>query len=368
MILTLKIGSYLLLLLLSMAFAGAERRSARTIVDMAGRKVTIPAVVNSVYSTSPMGEIVMYTLSPKKITGRCWALDNAEKEFLLDDYVKKPMLGGWYGQNTKGNPEVVIKAHPDIVLSIGFMDNTEISEAVRIEEKIGIPVVILSARISSLDSTYRFLGRILGDTLRADTLARFCRSTLSNIQSIAARIPDNRKVRVYYAEGLKGLETDPKGSMHTEVLDMVGAINVADVPGLRGYGRATVSFEQLLLWKTEMILVCPDHSHPGGAEQYANILSNPAWRALDAIKNNTVYQIPSVPFNCVDRPPSVNRILGLIWLSNLLYPEYFNVDIKAETRKFYMLFYHKKLTDEELDKVLSHAVRSNVQHGVKKGL
>jgi iron complex transport system substrate-binding protein len=349
---------YTFLLFASMASAGTEERSVRIIVDMAGRKVTIPAVVNSVYSTSPMGEIVMYSLSPQKIIGMCWKLDKEENEFLLDDYVKKPMLGGWYGKNTTGNPEVIIKAHPDIVLLVGFMDNTEISAALRIEEKLGIPVVLLDGRISSLDSTYRFLGSILGDTLRADTLARFCRATLENIRSVAAHIPDNRKVRVYYAEGLQGLETDSKGSMHTEVLDMVGAINVAEVPTMRsGYGRATVSFEQLLLWKPQIILVCLDHGYAGGTEHYINILSNPSWRAVDAIKNGDIYQIPSVPFNCFDRPPSANRILGLIWLSNLLYPDYFRIDIKAETRKFYALFYHKKLTDAGLDKVLFNAVR-----------
>jgi iron complex transport system substrate-binding protein len=116
-----------------------------------------------------------------------------------------------------------------------------------------------------------------------------------------------------------------------------------------------------------MILVCLDHGYPGGTEHFTNIMSNSSWRALDAVKNGNIYQIPSMPFNCFDRPPSANRILGLIWLSNLLYPDFYNVDIKAETKKFYSLFYHKDLNDAELDKVLSHAVRNNIQPGVKKG-
>lgn len=60
-----------------------------------------------------MGEVMMYTLSPLKITGMTLRLDDEEEAFLLDDYLKKPFLGGWYGKNTTANPEVIIQAHPD---------------------------------------------------------------------------------------------------------------------------------------------------------------------------------------------------------------------------------------------------------------
>jgi iron complex transport system substrate-binding protein len=335
----------------------AEQQKYRTIIDMAGRKVVIPMIVKSVYSTSPMGEVLMYTLDPSKITGMTWTLDDEEKSLLLDEYIKKPILGGWFGKNTTGNPEVIIKAHPDIVLSMGYIEKTEISAAERIQEKLGIPVVIVDAKFSSLDSSYRFFGKLIDKAARADTLARYFRSTYDSIKTIALRIPEGKKVRVYYAEGLNGLETDPKGSMHTEVLDLVGGINVADISGMRGYGRGTISFEQLLLWKPQLVLVCLDHGYANGTEHYTRILSDPSWHLIDAIKNGNVYQIPSVPFNWFDRPPSVNRIIGLRWLSNLLYPDEFKTDIREETRKFYELFYHRKLTDIELDRVLTNAVR-----------
>jgi iron complex transport system substrate-binding protein len=335
----------------------AGQAPTRTIVDMAGRTVTIPAVVNSVYSTSPMGEIMLYTLSPRKITGLTWTLDDEEKSFLLDEYLKKPVLGGWFGKNTTGNPEVIIKAHPDIVLSVGYLDKTDISAARRIEEKLGIPMVMVNGGLSMLDSSYLFIGRIIGEESRADSLARYCRNTIETVKSIAKRIPDDRRVRVYYSEGTNGLETDSKGSMHAEVLDMVGGTNVADVPALRGYGRATVSFEQLLVWKPQLIIVCLDHGYAHGTENFANIVSNPSWQSISAVKTGSVYQIPSLPFNCFDRPPSTNRIFGLEWLGNLLYPDYFTMDIRQETRRFYSLFYHINLTDAELDKVLLNATR-----------
>ena len=68
-----------------------------------------------------------------------------------------------------------------------------------------------------------------------------------------------------------------------------------------------------------------------------------------------MYAIPGGPFNWFERPPSVNQILGLKWLGNLLYPEVYHYDIVEETRVFYKKFYHYALTDAELTYLLKDA-------------
>ena len=336
--------------------AESEATATRTVTDMAKRQVQVPQVVKSVYSVSPMGDIMMYTLAPSKVAGTScdWTAD--ERRYLLDEYNKKPMLGGWFGKNTTGNPEVILKAHPDLVLSMGLLDKTSISATERIEKQLGIPVIMVDSTLTNPDASYRFLGRIIDEPERAEKLATYCRKTVSEVQTIAAAIPSDQQVRVYYAEGLNGLETDPKGSQHAEVLDMVGGLNVADVPVLRGYGRATVSLEQLLVWQPAVIIVCVDRQFADGTGNWTRVMSNPAWQNIAAVKNDKVYEIPSLPHNWFDRPPSVNRILGLVWLGNLLYPDRFKLDIRGKTKEFYDLFYHKDLTDTELDEVLTHAV------------
>ncbi|NLW07967.1 MAG: ABC transporter substrate-binding protein, partial [Clostridia bacterium] len=50
-----------------------------------------------------------------------------------------------------------------------------------------------------------------------------------------------------------------------------------------------------------------------------------------------------------------NRILGIKWLGNLLYPEIYGYDMTKETREFYKLFYHYDLSDEELTSLLKDA-------------
>ncbi len=168
------------------------------------------------------------------------------------------------------------------------------------------------------------------------------------------QIPTDEQVKVYYAEGPKGLNTDPSGSFHTQSLDMLQAINVAeiDLPGAR-VGMAEVSLEQVLHWDPEVI-ICQNTKEQGGYRE--GIISDPDWGNITAVKNNRVYEVPYGPFSWFDRPPSSNRFLGLKWLANILYPEYFNYDLSQETEEFYELFYHYKLTDEETAELLKNAI------------
>lgn len=69
------------------------------------------------------------------------------------------------------------------------------------------------------------------------------------------------------------------------------------------------------------------------------------------MKEGKVYGTPNAPFSWMDRPPASNRIVGIRWLSGLLYPEYLNFDVDDEVREFFRLFYHKELTDEQLENI-----------------
>jgi iron complex transport system substrate-binding protein len=67
---------------------------------------------------------------------------------------------------------------------------------------------------------------------------------------------------------------------------------------------------------------------------------------------------PSLPFGWIDFPPSVNRLIGLLWLGQVLYPELFREDLRQEARAFYELFYHQRPDDRLLDSLVGGAARS----------
>ena len=54
-------------------------------------------------------------------------------------------------------------------------------------------------------------------------------------------------------------------------------------------------------------------------------------------------------------PPSVNRVLGVWWLGNLLYPEIYDYDMIQVAQDYYALFWHYELSAEEAEALLSHS-------------
>ncbi|MEG1994271.1 MAG: ABC transporter substrate-binding protein, partial [Oscillospiraceae bacterium] len=48
-----------------------ETTGTKTVVDMTGREVEIPADVKSVHATSPVGQNIMYSINPDKMAGWC---------------------------------------------------------------------------------------------------------------------------------------------------------------------------------------------------------------------------------------------------------------------------------------------------------
>lgn len=135
-----------LILMLSLVGCGGQKvtqnqgqAGLRTITDMAGRKVQVPEHIDKVFGTSPVASIMVYTLATDKLVGWNYDLRPLEKKYILPKYQTLPNLGGWYAKNT-GNTEELLKIHPDLLLSVGTITETDISLANRIQNQLRIPV------------------------------------------------------------------------------------------------------------------------------------------------------------------------------------------------------------------------------------
>ena len=331
--------------------ATAAGDSRVTVVDGVGRSLQVPAHIERVYVTSPVAIVMLYSLAPEKMVGWNYKLGQAERRYILPAARELPALGGWFGENGKGNRETLLASRPDIILSVGYNDRTSVEFAERLQAQVGIPVFVDSGKMADTAATYERLGALLGVPERAKLLADYSRRSLAEAQALAASIPAAERPRVYYAEGLRGLQTDSPGSMHTEPLDFLGVPNVADLAETSGFGRATVSLDQVIAWRPEVILACPEKVNPDGS-WVPEWLGDPSWRQVPAVASGRVYLIPGAPFNWFDRPPSAARLLGIKWLLWVLYPERAKYDMVAETREFYRLFYWYDMSEAEARQML----------------
>lgn len=335
----------------------AQSDSSVMVTDMGGRTVNVPPSASKVFSRSPVGTLLMYSLNPAKIVGQNWNPTQNEQAYLDPDFLKLPVLSGWFGSGNVGNTEEIVKAAPDLILSAfyGQASPGVIDQANKMQRQLKVPVVLVNAAMENLAESYVFVGGLIGERKRAGVLAQYVEETLSDVTRRAATIEPSARRSIYYAEGPTGLQTDPAASRHARVINLVGGLNVAQVKVKSVMGRTVISPEQLLQWDPDVILVCHDQGFSVEHSTLDAVLHDGRLKTLRAIRNQQIYQVPYKPFNFIDRPPSINRLIGLKWLGHLLYPDTYDYDVRAETVRFYHLFYNIDLTEEQLDDIFRYS-------------
>lgn len=318
-------------------------QAERLITDMAGRQVRLPDQIRRVYAVGHCVPLVG-AVAPDKLanTGK---LNDAARQLLSPGYTagkQVPQAG------MRFSDEEIVRMAPDlIVMETG---PGAVEQAARQEAKLRIPVLLVDQDLRRFKQTFTLLGDVLGRREQGQSLAEFMRTWIDPIGEQARRIPEAQQARVYYAEGPDGLSTNPAGSSHTQVLDFIGARNVAEVDNLPGEAVNAVSLEQIYLWKPELILVWTP-----GADQLTTwkaIVDSPLWQRLDAVRQGRVLQVPWLPFSWFDRPPGSNRILGVLWLARTLYPDVFKFDLTVAVREYFRRFYHREISAADVQRLL----------------
>ncbi|MEG1741397.1 MAG: ABC transporter substrate-binding protein [Acetivibrio sp.] len=319
--------------------------TTRIFVDSAGREVEIPKEIKKIAPSGPLAQIVLYTICPDKLAGLSADFSEEAKEMIDEKYWNLPKFGQFYGKNASLNMEALMQEAPDVVIDIGEAKDTVKADMDALQEQIGIPVLFIEATLSTMENAYTLLGDLTGEEEQAEKLGSYCKDVMTRAASGVESIKAENKKSVYFALGDSGFHTNAKGSFHAEVLDVIGAENAADVEMASGGGGSEVSFEQVLLWQPDVIIVDTQ-------SLYDQLIKDPIWQDLDAVKNGNIYKIPTIPYNFMSSPPSVNRMIGVDWLGNLVYPEIFKEDISTKVKEFYSLFYHIDLTPDQMNTVL----------------
>jgi iron complex transport system substrate-binding protein len=319
------------------------------ITDMANRTVQIPSKVNNVVATSPPMTTMVYMLAPEKLKGVNFQWTDEEIKYVPNQYRNLPIIGGWFGSQD-GNYEEFIASEPDIVIeAIDEGMGVDMDTVKERQDKLGIiPVVTVidSTNVSNLESSITFMGKILNAEDKAQALNDFNNKHLNHVKKVTDSLSDDEKKRVYYAESVDGLETDPSGSSHSQLINLCGGINVADGAISNGTSTVQISMEQVIKWNPEVIITTD-------GEFYNKIYTDPNWANIEAVKNKEVYLSPQSPFKWFDRPPGANIIIGVPWTAKVLYPDkYTDLDLKKATQEFYNNFYHYDLSDEEVKEIL----------------
>ena len=335
-----------LILIAALSLTACAQSDTRIFTDSTGREVTVDQEISRIAVTGPLGQIVVFAIAPDMYVGIPNAWNDAAREFLDEQYVNLPVIGQLYGGKGDLNLEELLKAAPQVVIDIGEPKDSIAQDMDALTEQTGIPFVHISAYIDRMDETYTMLGELLGREEEARVLSETCTRIYNRAAEMMGRV---EKANLLYVTGAKGLNVLARGGFQSTVIDMMSN-NLAVVENVSSKGTGNeVDMEQILNWNPDVIIFSEDSI-------YETVGEDLLWQSVAAIANNAYYEVPFGPYHWLAQPASVQRLLGIMWMGKLLYPEAADYDLYDEVAQYYQLFYHCDLTQAQYDKLMARSI------------
>lgn len=320
--------------------------ASRQVTDQLGRQVTLPDRVDRVVVLQHQTLNLLVQLdATEKMVG---ILSNWKQQ-LGDDYARLvPQLNTLPtpGDLTHIDAEKLVTLHPQVV----FVTNYAPQEMIEQIQHLGIAVVAISLRSDSgqqqallnprleneeqayndgLAQGIRLIGEVVNQQQQAGKLIAATFSQRKLVASRLKEIPEKDRIRVYMAN--PDLTTYGAGKYTGLMMTHAGAINVA-ASTVKGFRQ--VSMEQVLTWNPQVIFV--QDRYPGVID---DINQQPAWQAVDAVKNHNVYLMPEYA-KAWGYPMPESMALGELWMAKKLYPARFaDIDMQQQADSWYQRFY-----------------------------
>lgn len=243
--------------------------------------------------------LLIWAVARERLAGWPWKPDAAALAALPPLAGALPELGTLTsGGGDPANVRALAALKPRLVIDYGDVELEYQALADRLRGQLGADWRFLDGSLDRIPDVLRQAAELLEAPPEAETLADAAASVLERWR----QAPPGPSF--YYARGEDGLETGFHGALATEVLEGAGWPNVA--VGSTDIGR--VSLEQVNAWDPEAIITI----NPAFARVAAQ---DPVWRTRRNGQRRDLLLLPNTPFGWVDRPPSVNRLLGCAWLA-----------------------------------------------------
>ncbi len=327
----------------------SAKPSTRTITDLAGNTVEIPAAseINKVVIVAPplLATYASVVKDTSKIVGvHTIALSQVNKDLL------NTIVPNWESINTSflagftSNAEEVLKLDPDIILVYGAFMKDGL-------ENVDIPIVdfcISDQQNESWSVQIDTLMREIFDTNDNTTLQSEW-DKANEVVSTALQSVDkcSKKTAVMIMSNTgDAITVRGIGSYGDDWLVKTGLVNVAGE--LKGDGVA-VTMEQLYEWNPDIIYV---FQGVGAAKYLENSIGGQDWSEINAFKDGKIYDMPYGMFNWGS--PNADSPLTLIWMTMKNYPDLIKNDYFITYMKdYYQRQYGITPTDKTIDLILN---------------
>jgi iron complex transport system substrate-binding protein len=308
------------------------------VTDDAKRNVTLPAHVSRVFAAGAPAEVLLYTLVPDMLVGRNHMPPAAALELMPPELRSPKPIKNLPDRDDPRYDDELLALKPDVYIDYGTIDDDYVAALNAISARTKVPGIILDGRLTDIPATYRKLGTALGVRDRGERLATEAQRLIDKYRDSAA------SVRVYLSCSRDSLMPCVQGHPNGDAAELLGAINTAGTTTTAPKRPFTV--QEIRLSKPDVVVAASQMS--------ADVMRNdPAWHEVDPVANGRVYFPPEQPFSWGPRPPSVNRLLGVIWMAYALRTRPFDDAFFADVTSAFETFYHFTPSKEQIAKLVA---------------
>jgi len=308
---------------------------SRTITDIAGNTIEIPAEVNRIVTIDPFTSQFFYIIgADDKLVATCIGPANRDLVNATEKHLASLPSAGC---KTNINIEELLSLKPDLVISDKLY--TQVNEDIT---NAGVPVAVVDVELpENLIKSYEMIGSIVGKEKETGEFISYYQEKMDLVRKTTDQIPEDDRIRVYFGQR-EPLSTLGDDYYEAQAAAIAGGDNVAE--GISG-GDKKVAIDQIYTWNPDLIILLPYNSM-----SVSELLEDPAWESLPAVQNKQVYRMPK--YHMSWELPVPETILGTMWLQSTFYPEMVNFNLKDEIAAFYKKFYRIELTSEDVDALL----------------
>lgn len=310
----------------------------RTVTDMAGRTVKLPAEIKTIATFGSIGVLNAFVETMGEGSKICNEMSPSftKKDTWKYQYVFAPQIknGPVFEDASRAiQMEKVLQAKPDLCLS---MDKATVD----LLAAQGLNVLYISwDKPEDVKTCITLLGDALNKKdVAADYLAWFDK-TVARAQELTKNLKEQDKKKLVY--GSVSTLTQPH-LIAEWWIPAAGGISVTD--NGRTAQSLTYTMEDLLQWNPDVMILSDKAIEK-------DVLAEARLANISAMKNQQVFIVPCVAHVWGNRTPE--QPLTILWTINKLYPQLETTEaLKQDISYFYSHFFKINLTDDQLKEII----------------
>ena len=293
-----------------------------TVTDQLGREVTIEKEPETLVSGYYISTSLLLALNQQdKLTGvEAKAGSRSIYRLSAPSIIDLPNVG----TAKEFDLEQCAALHPDLVIL-----PAKLKDVIPSLEELGITVLAVKPENQELlEEAVNLLGTATGSMAQAKDLLNF---SVVHLEALSKSLAGTDTPCVYLAGNSSLLSTAGAAMYQNSLITNAGGANAA--AGLTDDYWAEISYEQLLAWNPEYIILASDADYT-----VESVLQDANLAECAAVKNGNVYQLP----NAIEAwdSPVPSSVLGSLWLASVLHSEaYSEADWLGAVTEYYETFY-----------------------------